>query len=69
MEYIKEIGSLAAIAWVMVTLIKEIGKSIRITQFKKMKKSKIELTGNYEKKSKSHDEQRFTSNKINNRLK
>jgi hypothetical protein len=38
---------------IVIAIIKEVGKSKRISQFKKMDSSKIESIGNYEKKSKS----------------
>lgn len=43
----------SGIVIILITIIKEIGKSKRITQFKNMDSSKIESIGNYEKKSKS----------------
>jgi len=44
---------ISGIVFIIRILIKEIGKSRRITQFKKMDNNKIESIGNYEKKSKT----------------
>lgn len=40
------------LAIIIIVIIKEIGRSYRIKQFKKINNSKIESIGNYEKNSK-----------------
>lgn len=56
MEYwniIKFSGLLGSLSWVLITLIKEIFKHIRINKFKKYDNSKIKAIAYYENKSKS----------------
>lgn len=44
---------ISGIVFIITVFIKEVAKSRRITQLKKIDNSKIEAIGNYEKKSKN----------------
>lgn len=49
----------AGMIFLLITIIKEVGKSKRINQFKKIDDCKIRAIGNYEKKSKIKSRQFF----------
>ncbi|WP_299095540.1 hypothetical protein [Winogradskyella sp.] len=49
----KDIIVIIAITIIIIVVIMEIGKSIRISQLKKIDESKIESMGQYEEKSKN----------------
>jgi hypothetical protein len=53
MEFISDCRLSILALIVAIVLIREISKSYRINQFKKLDNSKIESIGNYEKKSKN----------------
>lgn len=53
MKYLKDIRLILAVSIIIIVIITETGKSIRINQLKKVEKSKIEAMGNYEKMSKT----------------
>ncbi len=52
MEFIENLWQFSWLAIIIIVIIREIGRSYRIKQLKKINNSKIESIGNYEKNSK-----------------
>ncbi|MEW4922179.1 hypothetical protein [Algibacter sp. 2305UL17-15] len=63
MKYIQDTRVILAALVLVIVIIKEVGKSIRINQLKNIEKTRIESMGQYEKNSKDGYLKVFETNK------